>query len=293
MKLTKQIAVALLLLNGTAFFAQEITDFINAKKNEQGEYVNKYPNGFNGYLKFSENLKPGYYGVTGRIADKFPTLIWARNGMTGGYNHYRTSETPQLLQYYFKQVDPAKGYFGITSAAPKGNQDPVDFTAKDLKLTSFGDVPPANIFPDFKTALKETPDGKNFIYCFYDHKSTTITKTTQDGEPVMSIEGNAEKLYQSVGCTVGFPLINSGKLTIKFTAKSAGGAKQMFVLVRDTFWKKGAAQKNFTLTNEWADYTFEVDCAKSMKEGIVLGSADCRFGQGVYLFKDFSITWTK
>ena len=111
--------------------------------------------------------------------------------------------------------------------------------------------------------------------------------------PVLSIEGNAEKLYQSVGCTVGFPLTNSGKLTVKFTAKSAGGAKQMFVLVRDNFWKNGDARKNFTLTNEWADYTVEVDCAKSMKEGIVLGAADCRFGQGVYLFKDFSITWTK
>ena len=292
MKLTKHIAAALLLLNGTAFFAQEITGFEGTKKNEQGEYVNKYPAGMYGKLLFSENLKPGYYCVTGSIADKFPTLFWARNGMTGGYTFFRPSATPQLVRYYFKQNDPDKGYFGISAHTQKGNQEPVDFIAKDLKLTALDGVP-ADIFPDFQKALKETPDGANFIYCFTDHKSTAITKTTKDDVPVMSIEGSAEKLYQSEGCTVPFPITNSGKLTVKFTAKSAGGAKQMFVLVRDTFWKNGAARKYFTLTNEWAEYTLEVDCAKSMKEGVVLGSADCRFGQGVYLFKDFSITYKK
>ena len=67
----------------------------------------------------------------------------------------------------------------------------------------------------------------------------------------------------------------------------------MFIIARDLYWKKGGVRKYFTLTKNWAEYTFEINCAKDFKEGIVLAVADFRLGQGVYLFKDFSITYSK
>ena len=286
-----KLLTAALVLGGAALFGQEVIGLKGAKKNERGEYVNQTAMMY-GHLQFSEALKPGYYKLDCKVADKFPTQFWAQRGAVGGYLFCRTADAPRDFLYYFKVTDSSKATFVIKSEVPKGNKTKVDFAVKDFKLTALKGIP-SDMFPDFQKALKTTPDGKNFIYCFSDHKTAKIAKTTIDGIPVMSVEGNAEKQNASIGCTVPFPAVNGGRLTVKFTAKSGGGSKQMLVLVRDSFWKKGGDRRNFTLTNDWAEYTFEVDCAKKFQDGIVLAVADCRFGQGVYLFKDFSVTYAK
>ena len=290
--MNKRLLTAMLALSGAVLFGQEITAIKGAQKNGQGVYISRNPAAMFGYFQFSEVLNPGYYSLTCKVADKFPTLFWTQRGAAGGYTACRPAETPRSFLYYFKVTDGSKLAFLLKANAPKGNKTPVGFAAKDFNLTALKEIP-GDMFPDFQNALKDTPDEKNFIYCFDDRKSTVITKTMKDKVPVISIEGNAEKQYQSIGCTVPFPAVNGGRLTVKFTAKSGGGSKQMLVLVRDSFWKKGGDRRNFTLTNDWAEYTFEIDCAKKFQDGIVLAVADCRFGQGVYLFKDFSVTYAK
>ena len=293
-KTVKTFIFASAFLSGAALFGQEITGLVGAvNKNADGVYSNKSSAGMIAHLKFSEQLKEGYYSLTLDCKTNFPVLIWAAGkGCAGDYCYTSPVKEMQKRQYYFKVNDPKQTNVRLQLDVPKGNQEKVNFNARDFKLTALENIP-GNMFPDFQTALKQTVDGENFIYCFSLSKTAAITKINRDGAPVLSIEGKAEKQGQSIGASAAFPVTNQGKLTLKFTAKSAGGSKQMFVLVRDTFWKKGADRKNFTLTNEWTDYTFEIDCAKKFKEGIALATADCRFGQGVYLFKDFSITYTK
>ena len=191
--MNKKLFTAMLVLGGATLFGQEVSDLNGTKKNDKGEYVNKYPNNMIGYLQFSQSLKPGYYSLTCNVADKFPTLFWATGkGAVGGYTNCRTADTPRLFMYYFKVTDGSKLAFKISANIPKGNKSPVDFAAKDFKLTAL-EKNPANMFPDFQIALKDTPEKKNFIYCFDDRKSTAVTKTMIDGIPVMSIEGNSEK----------------------------------------------------------------------------------------------------
>ena len=290
--MNKNLLAAMLVLGGAVLSGQEITGLAGAQKNGQGDYVNKDPLTMNGILRFSEVLEPGYYSLSCKIADNFPTVFWSQKGAVIGYTHCRTAVAPGDFQYYFKVTDGSKLAFMVRSYVPKENKVPVEFTAGNFKLTALKEIP-SDMFPDFQKALKETPDEKNFIYCFSDHKTTMVTKETIDGIPVMSVEGTAEKLYASTGCTVPFPAVNSGKLTVKFTAKSGEGSKQMFIVVRDFFWKKGGVRKYFTLTGNWTEYKFEIDCSQKFKEGIVLAVADFRFSQGVYLFKDFSINYTK
>lgn len=291
--MNKKLFTAMLVLGGAALFGQEIADLTGTKKNDKGEYVNKHSFGMYATLRFSEALKPGYYSMTCEFSNNFPTVFWATGtGTTGSYYTCAPVDAAQKMLYYFKVTDFSQMAFRVVAQVPKGNKKQVNFAAKDFKLAALNEIP-ENMFPEFQTVLKAAPDGARFIYCFSDSKSALITKTTKDGIPVMSIEGNSDKQYNSIGTTLGFPVTNAGKLTVKFTAKSAGGSKQMFVLVRDNFWKKGGNRKNFTLTNDWADYTFELDCAKKFKDGIVLAVADCRFGQGIYLFKDFSVTYKK
>lgn len=282
----------MLVLGGVVLSGQEIIGLAGAQKNEQGDFVNKNPLTMNGILQFSEGLKPGYYRISCKIADNFPTAFWVQEGAATGYTRCRTADMSRNFLYYFKVTDGSKLAFMVRSYVPKGNKIPVDFTAGNFKLTALKEIP-SDIFPDFQKALKETPDEKNFIYCFSDHKTTMVTRETVDGVPVMSVEGKAEKQYASVGCTVPFPAVNSGKLTVKFTAKSGEGSNRMFIIARDLYWKKGGVRKYFTLTKNWAEYTFEINCAKDFKEGIVLAVADFRLGQGVYLFKDLSITYSK
>ena len=290
--MSKKLLAAMLVLGGAVLSGQEITGLAGAQKNGQGDYVNKDPLTMNGILRFSEVLKPGYYRLSCKIADNFPTVFWSQKGAVIGYTLCRTADMPRKFLYYFKVTDGSKLAFMVRSYVPKENKTPVDFAAGNFRLTALKEIP-SDMFPDFQKALKETPDEKNFIYCFSDHKTTVVTRETVDDVPVMFVEGKAEKQYASVGCTVPFPAVNSGKLTVKFTAKSGEGSNQMFIVVRDYFWKKGGVRKYFTLTKNWAEYTFEINCAKDFKEGIVLAVADCRFGQGVYLFKDFSITYSK
>ena len=291
--MSKKLLAAMLVLGGAVLSGQEITGLAGAQKNGQGDYVNKDPLTMNGILRFSEVLKPGYYRLSCKIADNFPTSFWVQKGAAAdGYTRCRTADMPREFLHYFKVTDGSKLAFMVRSYAPKENKTPVDFAAGNFKLTALKEIP-SDIFPDFQKALKETPDEKNFIYCFSDHKTTVVTRETVDGVPVMSVEGKAEKQYASVGCTVPFPAVNSGKLTVKFTAKSGEGSNRMFIIARDLYWKKGGVRKYFTLTKNWAEYTFEINCAKDFKEGIVLAVTDCRFGQGVYLFKDFSITYSK
>ena len=285
-----------LLTVWTGLFAQEITGIGKCRKNDKGEFVKQNTCSMFETLKFSEALKPGFYSLTCELADNFPTTVWAvgTGGAAGGYVQYGKAQTPRLIRYYFKVTDFAKMKFRMHACTPKGNKTPVNFAVRDFRLTALNGIP-GNMFPDFNTALKQTPDGEDFIYCFNAqfYKTISITRTTADGIPALQVEGIAKKTWGAVAESIAFPVAKKGTLTVKFTAKSVVGSKKMFVLVRDNFWKKGGDRKYFTLTNDWAEYSFEIDCAKKFKDGIVLAVADCRFCQGVYLFKDFSVTYEK
>lgn len=292
-KTAKTFIFAAALLSGAAISALEVTEFGGAIKNADGVYANKHRTGLSGLLKFSAPLKAGYYSLALDCKSDFPLLVWAvGKGCAGGYCYTAPVKEMQKRQYYFKVNDPKQTNVRLQLDVPKGNKANVNFNARNFKLTALEDIP-GNMFPDFQSALKQTADGENFIYCFCLSKTADVTRTTSDGVPVLSIEGKAEKQDHSTVTSASFPAVNSGKMTVKFTAKSAGGSKKMKILIHDAFWKKGGESRTFTLTNEWADYSFAIDCAKKFKEGIQIGNAYCQFGQGIYLFKDFSITYAK
>ena len=233
-KTAKTFIFAAALLSGAAISALEVTEFGGAIKNADGVYANKHRTGLSGLLKFSAPLKAGYYSLALDCKSDFPLLVWAvGKGCAGGYCYTAPVKEMQKRQYYFKVNDPKQTNVRLQLDVPKGNKANVNFNARNFKLTALEDIP-GNMFPDFQSALKQTADGENFIYCFCLSKTADVTRTTSDGVPVLSIEGKAEKQDHSTVTSASFPAVNSGKMTVKFTAKSAGGSKKMKILMINT-----------------------------------------------------------
>ena len=284
--------IAMALLAGTFLFGQEAADLTGTVKNAEGVFTNKF-NALYGTVKFSGPLKKGYYSFTLDSKTNFPMLVNAGGkGAIGGYSYTGPVKEIQKRQYYFIVNDPDKVNLIVRLDVPKSNKEKVTFAAKNLKLNALKDIP-GNMFPDFADELKNTADGDNFIYCFALQKKADAVKTAADGVPMLKITGKTENGKAFAIVTHGYPVSRSGKLTVKISVKPDSGSKKMMLLVKDLFWKKGGARKNYTLKDGWNDITFETDCAKSFKDGIVLSNVYLQFDSGTYLVKDFSVNWSK
>lgn len=114
-----------------------------------------------------------------------------------------------------------------------------------------------------------------------------IRKTKIDGKECILMNGEGNRRRSGWIVTDPRPVPRPGTVTLSFTARSGGGNRDLWILIRGTDWK-GGKSRTFCLSPEWKSYEFQVPGSAFAPETKTF-TVDFSMNPGEYQFSDIRI----